>query len=69
MFEYGDQIILFSKDNISEYIDLEHAGYVYILESSVSDQTITNITEASDDAIEYYFSNEHAKDIEKRKRG
>lgn len=67
LFEYGDQIILFSKDNISEYMDLEHTGKVYLLESSVSDQTITTIKEADDEAIDYYFSDAHAKEIEKRK--
>ena len=69
LFEYGDQIILFSKDDISEYMDEEHTGTVYLLESSVSDQTITSVTKASSDDVEYYFSDSHAKDIEARKRG
>ena len=67
LFEYGDQIILFSKDNISEYMDEEHKGRIYLLESSVSDQTVTTIKEADDDAIDFYFSDAHAKEIEKRK--
>lgn len=67
LFEYGDQVILFSKDNISEYMDEEHTGSVYLLESSVSDQTITGVKEADEDDVEYYFSDAHVRDIERRK--
>lgn len=67
LFEYGDQVILFSKDNISEYVDSEHMGSIYLLESSVSDQTVTNVRKADNEDVDYYFSDLHVKDIEARK--
>ena len=69
LLEYGDQIILFSKDSLVDYLPENNTGTVYTLESMTADQTITSANLASHDDVEYYFSDEHVSEIEKRKNG
>ncbi len=67
LLEYGDQIILLSKDNLNDYLPEDNTGTVYTLESIAPDQTVTSARKASPKEVEYYFSDEHVMEIEKRK--
>lgn len=67
LLEYGDQIILFSKDSLNDYLPYENIGSMYTLESITPDQTETTAKKASLRDVEYYFSDEHVAEIEDRK--
>lgn len=68
LLEYGDQIILFSKDSLVDCLSVDDTGSMYLLESANADQTVTVAKKATSlEDIEYYFSPEHVAEIEKRK--
>ena len=69
LLEYGDQIILFSKDSLIDYLPEANTGTMYTLESFTADQTVTSAKKATQKDVEYYFSDEHVAEIEKRKAG
>lgn len=65
LFAFGDQIILFSKDNLSEYMDKNHSGNCYLLNSENGEMTLTTATPAKKQSdIDYYFSPKHIKEVD-----
>ena len=67
LLEYGNQVILFSKDNIHDYLNDFSEGKIYILNSLTGEQTNTNVVKGDKEKINYYFSDEHIAEIEVRK--
>lgn len=64
--EAAQQVIILSKDDLSNFVDFNKTGYVYLIQSNVKKNN-AKIVQAMQPDIDYYFSDERAKKLDEEK--